>query len=413
MKYLIPVVCLALVVGCNNPASRKSSNEQTMDQTFQPGSFGYDLEFLSKHKKTIVLQRGEAMLAIVPDYQGRVMTSTASGKAGPSFGWINYGLIQTGQPAPHFSNFGGEERFWLGPEGGQFGIYFPPGKPFDFDNWQVPAPIDYEPFDLVSADDTMAIFTKDIQLTNNSQFSFSLRANRSVRMLQPDQFLARTGIALPESTKSVVYESVNKITNTGKLAWTQSSGLLSIWMLGQLICSPSNIILVPYVAGPASELGPVVNDAYFGKVPADRLKITDNLILFKADGLQRGKIGLSPSRARNYLGSYDYEQNILTLQFFTKPDHHNGYVNSMWELQDDPYAGDVINAYNDGPLEDGSQMGPFYELEASSPAAALKPGEHLEHTNLTIHISGQVEDLNKLLQTLFGISAEEVRTAFN
>jgi hypothetical protein len=47
-------------------------------------------------------------------------------------------------------------------------------------------------------------------------------------------------------------------------------------------------------------------------------------------------------------------------------------------------------------------MGPFYELEASSPAAALKPGEHLEHTNLTIHISGQVEDLNKLLQTLSG-----------
>jgi hypothetical protein len=52
------------------PGHRKSSNEQTMDQTFQPGSFGYDLEFLSKHKKTIVLQRGEAMLAIVPDYQG-------------------------------------------------------------------------------------------------------------------------------------------------------------------------------------------------------------------------------------------------------------------------------------------------------------------------------------------------------
>ena len=25
----------------------------------------------------------------------------------------------------------------------------------------------------------------------------------------------------------------------------------------------------------------------------------------------------------------------------------------MWELQDEPYAGDVINAYNDGPPDQG------------------------------------------------------------
>jgi len=189
--------------------------------------------------------------------------------------------------------------------------------------------------------------------------------------------------------------------------------LLSIWMLGQLISSPTNVILAPYVDGTESQLGAVVNDSYFGKVPADRLKVLKNLILFKADGLQRGKIGLSPLRAKNYIGSYDYGQKVLTIVYYNKPDNNPGYVNSMWELQKHPFEGDVLNAYNDGPLEDGSQLGPFYELEDSSPAAALKTGESLTHNNLTIHLSGDEAALNSILINLFGISIEEVRQSFS
>ena len=34
-------------------------------------------------------------------------------------------------------------RFWLGPEGGQYSLYFKPGDPFDLAHWQVPEPIDW------------------------------------------------------------------------------------------------------------------------------------------------------------------------------------------------------------------------------------------------------------------------------
>jgi hypothetical protein len=61
---------------------------------------------------------------------------------GNSYGWINYGLIKSGEHQPHMNAFGGEERFWLSPEGGQFSIYFKKGKSFDFENWQTPAIID-------------------------------------------------------------------------------------------------------------------------------------------------------------------------------------------------------------------------------------------------------------------------------
>jgi hypothetical protein len=218
---------------------------------------------------------------------------------------------------------------------------------------------------------------------------------------------------MPAGVQSVAYETDNQLTNTGDTKWTREGGLLSIWMLAQLISSPTNVVLVPFIEGPEGQRGPVVNDNYFGKVPADRLKIRKNLILFKADGLQRGKIGLSPLRAKNYIGSYDYGQKVLTIVYYNKPDNHEGYVNSMWKIQDNPFAGDVLNSYNDGPLEDGSQMGPFYELEDSSPAAALKPGETLKHLNLTIHITGGESALNDLLVKLFGLGADDIRQSFS
>lgn len=386
---------------------------QSKPVVYQPGTFGYDLRFLNKHQKTIVLKRDEAMIALIPGYQGRVMTSASSGLNGMSYGWINYKLIESGQKAAHFNNYGGEERLWLGPEGGQFSIFFAPGVPFKFENWQVPAPIDTDAFDLIAANDTIAVFRKDIQLVNYNNVKFNLKIDRTVTLLTRRQIETHTGINLPASVQPVAYETNNILTNTGKTTWTREGGLLSIWMLGQLISSPTNVVLAPFMDGPVDKLGPVVNDSYFGKVPADRLKIRKNLILFKADGLQRGKIGLSPLRAKNYIGSYDYGQKVLTILFYNKPDTYEGYVNSMWEIQKKPFAGDVLNSYNDGPLEDGSQLGPFYELEDSSPAAALKAGENRKHLNLTIHLTGEESALNGVLVKLFGITVEEIRTTFS
>jgi len=47
-----------------------------------------------------------------PELQGRVMTSTANGNQGKSFGWINYDLIVSGEEInEHFKSYGWEERF--------------------------------------------------------------------------------------------------------------------------------------------------------------------------------------------------------------------------------------------------------------------------------------------------------------
>ena len=89
------------------------------------------------------------------------------------------------------------------------------------------------------------------------------------------------------------------------------------------------------------------------------------------------------------------------------------YVNSKWEIQQAPYQGDVVNSYNDGPLENGGKpMGPFYELESSSPALSLKVEESATHIQTTYHFEGNYNHLDTIAQKLFGVSLDDIRTAF-
>jgi hypothetical protein len=175
-----------------------------------------------------------------------------------------------------------------------------------------------------------------------------------------------------------------------------------------LNASHETTVALPYKQGDSSQLGKIVTDDYFGKVPVDRLTVNNGLILFKADADHRSKIGISPKRAIPVVASYDAVNNVLTIAQFSLPQGATDYVNSLWKMQDDPFSGDAVNSYNDGPI-DTKQMGRFYEIESSSPAAALKPGETLKHIHRTIHLNGSKEQLNKISQKLLGVDVDVIR----
>ena len=171
-------------------------------------------------------------------------------------------------------------------------------------------------------------------------------------------------------------------------------------------------VIIPIKEGSNKELGKMVNDNYFGKVAADRLKIKDHIIFYKADGKSRGKIGIPPLRTTKFMGSYDAKDQTLCILEITEPKTTDKYVNSAWELQDDPFSGDVLNSYNDGPLEGGSQLGPFYELESSSPALALESDSQYTHTQRIYHFKGSLDDLNKISKQVLNVSIEDIETVF-
>ncbi|MBI5771505.1 MAG: hypothetical protein HZA93_27275 [Verrucomicrobia bacterium] len=371
--------------------------------------------FLRKHTTVIVLSDagGQAQVAVVPAWQGRIMTSTAGGAGGTSYGWVNRELIAAGKFVPHINVFGGEDRFWLGPEGGQFSIFFAQGAKFDLEHWFTPAAIDTESFEIVSQTTESAAFRRAITLVNYSGHQLKLDVQREVQLLRAADALAARKLNAPAGVSAVAFQSVNQIKNTGTLPWRRDTGLLSIWILGMFNASPTATVVIPFAAGPASSLGPVVNDTYFGKVPADRLVVKDGVIYFRADAAHRSKIGLSPRRARPLLGSYDANSRTLTLVSFTLPSGVTDYVNSMWEIQKQPFAGDAINSYNDGsPAPGAKQLGQFFELESSSPALALAPGESATHTHQTIHLQGDEAKLDPIARAALGVSLAQIKTAF-
>ena len=380
-------------------------------------TFEDDVAFLTKHGELDVLVGPSGgRIALSAQYQGRVMTS-AVGPGARSLGFVHRAFIEAGKTGTQFDNYGGEDRFWLGPEGGQFGLYFAPGKPFTFAEWQTPREMQEGAWEVVRKTPLERAYARRMRLTSWSGTKLVVDVARSVRLLEADEVSAHLGIALALHVAWVAFESANQITNAGDAPWVEATGLPSVWILGMFAPAKDARIVIPF--DPTAE-GPIVNDRYFGKVPRDRLVVheREGFLVMSGDGELRSKIGVGPARARQAVGSYSASEGLLTIVQYGDPSSSapgdpsprgKRYVNSMWETQREPYGGDVVNAYNDGPTEPGKpSLGGFYELETSSPAAALTPGASLVHLHRTFHFVGERAQLEMIAKKVLGVSLVQI-----
>ncbi len=392
---------VTLVAGCTN------SDKKTAAHEFAKGSYGYDAAFLKKYSKDIIeLQNENAKVLLSADYQGRVMTSSAEGDTGASYGWLNYDLISSGKKKEQFNPVGGEERIWLGPEGGQYSIYFKKGDSFNIKNWQVPALIDTEKFEVIHSDSSSATFSKSAEITNYTGTVFHLTIKRTIQLLDKNATEQILQSAISPGISYVAYTTTNQLINAGDTEWKKETGLLSIWLLSMMTPTKETKVMIPFF--PRPDARSFITDNYFGEIPQDRLLVKDSILYFRCDGKSRGKLGISPVIAKPVVGSFDFKNNVLTI-LIPEVHHEEMYVNSKWEIQKQPYKGDAINSYNDGPLQDGSQLGPFYEIESSSPVKELKPGEVEKYQQSIIHFRGNYSALKELAQHLLQVDLDEVK----
>jgi len=383
-----------------------------MENKHEKGTFGYDLEFLKSKDSIIILANGDAQVLVSPKFQGKVFTSTANGLSGKSFGWINYKALESDSVEPHINAYGGEDRMWLGPEGGQYSIFFKPGSKMVFENWQTPAGLDTEPWEKISASNNRVSMQKSMKLQNYSGTEYDVLLKRDVKLLAAEDLMANLGVEPDSSVKWVGFETSNTLINTGKKPWTKESGTLSIWILSMLNPVENGAAIIPFNQGDDKVLGPVATTNYFGEIPADRIQMKNGKLYFKIDGKHRSKLGIAYKRATRLAGSYDIDNKTLTILQLTLPDKEKEYINQLWEVQEDPFSGDAINSYNDGPLDNGGQIGPFYELESSSPAAFLAPGESINHVQKLFHFVGSEKQLDMISLKVLGISINQVKSAF-
>lgn len=399
---LTTTIMAANLTSCQQPANTKP----------EEGSFAYDLQFLSKYDSTAaVLQQGNAKLIVSPKYQAKVFTSTAAGDSGRSFGWVNYKAFDAPLNA-HMNAYGGENRLWLGPEGGKFSVFFPPDTKMDFAAWKTPPAFDTESWEILNRGADSIVLQKQMHLLNYAGTRLNAQVRRSIAILDQKGVTDILGITPDPALAVVGYTTHNTITNTGDKAWSETTGAPCIWLLDMFNPSPETVIIVPFEFAPGENFQQVVTSDYFGAIPADRLKHTEGVLYLKADGKSRGKLGVRSAKSKPAAGSYDYKNHILTITVFDI-DHNAKYLNQEWNTTKPPFLGDAVNAYNDGPLADGSQMGPFFELESVSPGAFLDPGASLTHSHSVFHFSGDQQSLDAIAQKILGtplLSISEIFT---
>ncbi|MDR0574437.1 MAG: hypothetical protein LBG96_10490 [Tannerella sp.] len=392
--------------------NRKTS--ENMKKEYEKGSFGYDLNYLSEKDEGLIVLKSDdekAQVILSAKYQGKVFTSTANGPEGNSHGFVNYNFFDAGIVDEHMNCFGGEDRLWLGPEGGRYSIYFEPGKEQAYENWRTPKAIDIEEWKVSRATAKEAVFVKEIEQMNYLGSLLNIAIERKVSLLSNSDIAGKLQIEIPEGVNGVAYETANTIANGNDFEWTPETGTVCIWMLDMFNPSEEAVTVIPYHTGDEMELGKVATSDYFGEIPADRLIDDNGILYFKTDGKSRGKLGMNVKRTKSVAGNYDPLAKRLTIVTFGT-DPGAAYLNQEWNPARDPLVGDALNAYNDGPLEDGSMMGPFLELESCSPAAFLKPGESLSHRHNVFHFTGEEASLSPVAEKLLGVTLEKIRTIF-
>ena len=304
-------------------------------------TFDDDVAFLRRHVEVVVLGEGAggARVAVVPAWQGRVMTSTVGGAAAPSHGWTNDELVASRRAPPAHQRVRRRGPVLARARGRAVLDLLREGRPLRPRALADPAPRGHRALARRGerAPGTWPSAGRDGSSTTRAR-RFDLQVDRTVRLLDAEAVARRLGADVPARRPLRRLRVGEPAHERREAPWTKEDGLLSLWILGMFKPSPRTTVVIPYREGAESDLGPVVNDAYFGKVPADRLLTRDGVLFFRGDGRYRSKIGLSPRRARPVLGSYDALRGVLTIVPFDKPEGALDYVNSMWEIQKEPFA---------------------------------------------------------------------------
>jgi hypothetical protein len=345
-------------------------------------------------------RKGKQVL-VCPSLAGRVMGTTYNGAGGDFGGFVDAKAFREGMK-DIWDNWGGEERYWLCPEGGQFDLMFG-GKKNCFDNYRVQDGFNHSKYQVVDQAQTGDSITMkaSFNLVNGIGTRFEVESVRRITALDSCPYAVGTG----GTVDFVGFQSESTITNIGKNPWTRETGCLAHWHLGQFLPGPQVIVVIPFRQGHLSD--PPIREDYFrefcidGRMPPNRYWTKDGYTLFKADGKCRMKIGQNRSRALGWLASYNLQTHEIILMDYDYYTHLD-YAASYWYEQAEPFNGDCISFSAEGPGAPGEPDGRCYELESMSPAMLLAPGESFTFRTRTMHIKGPRRTMAALCRRQLG-----------
>lgn len=370
----------------------------------QPSTYGETRDYFNKKTIPIELKacNGTAKLLVLPEYQGRIAASSSLGDGASPSGWVNFSALNREEKL-NGSEIHGEERVWIGPQGGQFSFYYGLDRPLDESKWEVPASFNAEPFDLYGQSQREVDLSKNVVLTNNFGTTLHMTLYRNVRILEKQEIEGLLSIQIPGRISFIGYQTAHRLQNTDSVQWKKDSGLASIWSLSTFKGTDRSVTFIP-IKGHSGK--PVFQ--YMGKPGNDRFVVHDNVVWYRTDGKFRSKIGIPPNLSKGLFGNYQPEINMLRIiQFQQSGD--SLYFNSNVFEQRNPYDGEAIAVYNNGPMNlSVGKENSFFELESASPQKELLPGESVSHFHRVFQFIGEKAELDRISQEVLGISLADI-----
>ncbi|MGL6195974.1 MAG: DUF6786 family protein [Thermoguttaceae bacterium] len=363
-----------------------------------------------------------ARVAVCPDWNGRIMTSTCSGIDGESSGLIDVHNIDEISKHQHTSfihppqtntigrekYIGGENQFVIEPENGPFGILERVDDPSDETPHTIHNAYKEGPFDV----DT-GINHKEIRLRRIVKFSnrigtpFALSTVRTIRLLDieelSERFASPIVVAMEQPDISYIsYETNSTIVNIGE-PLTRDGGLVSVKIRNMFNASPYSVLLVPFRRGDEDMFGPPINADFFGATSRQRLQILPSVAVLKLEGLLHANLSVSNQRVVSRCAAIDFRSGLFTIISFNLPD-----VPALCKYTD---AENVMTAYKHEPTPSDTETSfssPYYGFDTCTPAKELRHGESVTHSQLTTHIYADNKTLEYLVQTIFHVDVNKV-----
>lgn len=374
-----------------------SCNSDSKKHVFQD-----DLDFFNQYIQPVVLKDGDRQVVISPELQGRILVSTANGLRGSSYGWYDKSLIASDSVFQNISKVGGASRIWFGPDQGENDVFVEVDALTNEVTRKAPKDLDTLQFEVLEKTENTITLGSKMHIKNLKHTIFDIDVLRRITLFSTAQIMSNLDVPVSESVDAVGFGAITSMTNIGD-DWTKEKGVISLWELGCMQPTAQTTVVIPLKSNDAK---PTI---YFTELDDTRIKVENNVLYYKADAEYLNKIGTLPEITLPVFGSYSPELNLLTIvrySFSGEQDYVNAYPDNV-----DPFRGDVINIFNDGTWGEIGPFGPFYELETSSPAKALKNGERLSHFHETYHFEGSKEALNSIALKVLNASIDEIEKA--
>jgi len=312
-------------------------------------------------------------VAVCPDWNGRVMTSTCGGLEGDSFGFINIRAIG----ADNYDDFGGEDQWRLSPLIYSYGI------------------------ESLKADHV--ILRRFLRMADANGVSVEFNLTREISLLNR----YRAGMIFGEAVAEVLGQS--DVSHVGFFTegtiQTQERACVASRQRGMFNASPRTAVIVPAPVSFAPMSFTPMNVApepftvdvdYLGGAPHGRIRYLSKTMLIRADGQRQCQVTIPFATTPQIFGAIERRSGTLTLWTFDVPDH-------------DPIENDMIRIYNPGRLQDDqSDWTTYYEMNCFSAARTLEPEHPLTSSQCILHLNADNAVLDSLIRQIFGISLEGI-----